>query len=142
MPRRLRGGSPTTDAAVAAVTAVFARWEARCSLYDPDSELSRIGRGELALVDASEAVRDAYELALHWRARTGGAFTPHRGDGLIDLNGVVKALAIAESGAALDGLGLARWGIDAGGDVLVGGVGRGRRRLAGRHRRSRPTVAS
>ena len=114
--------SPTTDVAVAAVTEVFARWEARCSLYDPHSELSRIGRGELALVDASEPVRDAYELALHWRARTGGAFTPHRGDGLVDLNGVVKALAIAESGAALDGLGLARWGIDAGGDVLVGGV--------------------
>ncbi|RNB45279.1 FAD:protein FMN transferase [Agromyces tardus] len=118
----LEAESPTTAAAVAAVGEVFARWEAHCSLYDPASELSRIGRGELGLVDAGEEVRGAYELALHWRARTGGSFTPHRGDGLIDLNGVVKALAIAESGAALDGLGVTRWGIDAGGDVLVGGA--------------------
>ena len=107
------------DAAVAAVAAVFARWEARCSLFDPTSELSRVGRGELALTDASEDVRDAYALALHWRDATGGTFTPHRGDGLIDLNGVVKALAVEEAGVALDRAGFARWAIDAGGDVLV-----------------------
>lgn len=108
--------------AVDAVTEVFARWESRCSLHRQESELSRIARGELPLVEACEEVRGAYELALHWRSRTGGAFTPHRGDGVIDLNGVVKALAMAESGAALDELRLDRWGIDAGGDVLVGGV--------------------
>ena len=111
------------DAAVAAVGAAFARWEARCSLFMPDSELSRIGRGELALADASDDVRGAYAMALDWRARTGGAFTPHRGDGLIDLNGVVKAVAIAEAGAALDRAGFARWAVDAGGDVLVAAAG-------------------
>ncbi|MUN07093.1 FAD:protein FMN transferase [Agromyces luteolus] len=107
------------DAAVAATAAVFARWEARCSLFDPRSELSRVGRGELALVDASAEVRDAYALALHWRDATDGAFTPHRGDGLIDLNGVVKALAVEEAGEALDRAGFAGWAIGAGGDVLV-----------------------
>jgi thiamine biosynthesis lipoprotein len=107
------------DAAVAAVAAVFARWEARCSLFDPDSELSRVGRGELALIDASADLRDAYALALHWRDATDGDFTPHRGDGLIDLNGVVKALAVEEAGEALDRAGFAGWAIDAGGDVLV-----------------------
>ncbi|WP_353816022.1 FAD:protein FMN transferase [Agromyces sp. SYSU T00266] len=107
------------DAATAAVVEVFARWESRCSLFDPSSELSRIGRGELALVDASADVRDAYALALHWRDATDGAFTPHRGDGLIDLNGVVKALAVEEAGEALDRAGLAGWAINAGGDVLV-----------------------
>ena len=39
------------------VDAVFRRWEARCSLFDPASELSRIRRGELALPDAGEEVR-------------------------------------------------------------------------------------
>ena len=107
------------DAAVEAVAAVFARWEARCSLFDPASQLSRVGRGELALPEVGREVRDAYAIALDWRSRTGGAFTPHRGDGLIDLDGVVKALAIAEAGAALDRAGFARWAVDAGGDVLV-----------------------
>ena len=121
---RLDGASDSfdADAATAAVADAFGRWEQSCSLYDTGSELSRIGRGELALLDAGDDVRGAYEIASAWRARTGGAFTPHRGDGLIDLNGVVKALAITESGSALDRLGLSRWGIDAGGDVLVGGA--------------------
>ena len=114
-----------TDAALAAVTRSFARWEARCSLFDEDSELSRVGSGELALTDASEELRGAYELALHWRSSTGGEFTPHRGDGVIDLNGVVKALAIAEAGTALEDLGHRSWGVDAGGDVLVSALGPG-----------------
>ncbi|WP_242492371.1 FAD:protein FMN transferase, partial [Agromyces binzhouensis] len=116
------------DAAADAVAAVFARWEARCSLFDPVSELSRVGRGELALVDASADVRDAYALALHWRDATDGAFTPHRGDGVIDLNGVVKALAVEEAGEALDRAGFAGWAIGAGGDVLVAMTAGGRER--------------
>ncbi|GGI48116.1 thiamine biosynthesis lipoprotein [Agromyces flavus] len=107
------------DTAVAAVAAIFARWEVRCSLFDPASELSRVGRGELALTDASADVRDAYALALRWRDATDGVFTPHRGDGVIDLNGVVKALAVEEAGVALDRAGFAQWAVDAGGDVLV-----------------------
>ncbi len=40
-----------------------------------------------------------YALALDWRERTHGAFTPHRPDGVLDLSGVVKALAIRDAGA-------------------------------------------
>jgi thiamine biosynthesis lipoprotein len=101
------------------VRAVFERWGSNCSLFDPRSELSRVARGELSLPEASEEVRDAYALALAWRGRTGGRFTPHRGDGVIDLNGVVKALAVEEAGAALDRRGRAAWAVDAGGDILV-----------------------
>lgn len=107
------------DRVVACAQSAFARWEARCSLFDPNSELSRIGRGALALADADPRVRDAYALAMHWRAATDGAFTPHRGDGRIDLNGVVKALAAVEAGEAISAVGIGRWAIDAGGDVLV-----------------------
>ncbi|GAA2046420.1 FAD:protein FMN transferase [Agromyces tropicus] len=127
-PGRAARDAGTTDASTAepsdaralgAVGDVFARWESRCSLFDPDSELSRIARGELRLLDASAEVRDAYALALHWRDATDGRFTPHRGDGVLDLNGVVKALAVEEAGEALDLLGRTDWAIDAGGDVLA-----------------------
>lgn len=117
----LRGAAPET---VAAVRAVFAGYDRRYSLYDPASVLSRIAAGSLRLADAPEQVRDVYALALDWRERTGGAFTPHRPDGVIDLSGVVKALAIRDAGAVLDTV-AADWMVSAGGDVLVRGHHRG-----------------
>ena len=98
---------------------VFAHYNARFSLYLPDSELSRIADGSLRLADASSELRDAYSRALEWRSLTGGAFTPHRPDGVIDLSGIVKALAIEASGQLLvdDG----DWILNAGGDVLTSG---------------------
>jgi thiamine biosynthesis lipoprotein ApbE len=104
-----------------AVGGVFARWDARFSLYRDDSELSRINRGELRLTHASPMLRECYAVALDWRDRTDGVFTPHRADGVLDLSGVVKALAIDEAGEALRGLGLIDWSINAGGDILVAG---------------------
>ncbi len=105
----------------ALVEPVFRRWDERFSLYREDSELSRIARGNIRLTEASEHVRGCYALALEWRDRTNGVFTPHRADGVIDLSGVVKALAIAEAGEALTAQGLLNWSINAGGDVLVSG---------------------
>nr|WP_104128056.1 FAD:protein FMN transferase [Cryobacterium sp. Y57] len=108
-------------AAVEAVETVFRRWDERFSLYREDSELSRIARGDIRLTEASKSLRTCYALALDWRERTQGVFTPHRADGVIDLSGVVKALAIAEAGAVLTVSSPANWSINAGGDVLVGG---------------------
>ena len=105
--------------AVDLVETVFHRWDEQFSLYREDSELSRIARGDIRLTEASQSLRTCYALALDWRERTQGVFTPHRADGVIDLSGVVKALAIAESGAALTARGTANWSINAGGDVLV-----------------------
>ena len=84
-----------------AVEHAMAAWDATFSLYRPDSELSRIAAGTLDLADSTERVRDTYALALSWSGRTDGAFTPHRPDGVLDLDGVVKALAIAEAGEIL-----------------------------------------
>ncbi|WP_248703348.1 MULTISPECIES: FAD:protein FMN transferase [unclassified Curtobacterium] len=113
----LRGATPE---AAAEVRAVFASYDHRYSLYDPASVLSRIADGSLRLSDTPASVRDVYALALDWRERTGGAFTPHRPDGVVDLSGVVKALAIRDAGAVLDGI-ADDWMISAGGDVLVRG---------------------
>ena len=118
----LRLGCADADAgAVELVESVFHRWDEQFSLYRENSELSRVARGDIRLTEASEGLRNCCALALDWRDRTQGVFTPHRADGVIDLSGVVKALAIAEAGAVLGLGGFADWSINAGGDVLVRG---------------------
>lgn len=107
------------DAPIAAVQGVFADADALFSLYRPDSEASRIARGELALTASSPRMRDAYADALGWRAATDGAFTPHRPDGVVDLSGTVKARAMAEAARLL---GDGDWLLAVGGDVLGSGT--------------------
>jgi thiamine biosynthesis lipoprotein len=104
---------------VPAIEAVFADYNRRFSLYLPGSELSRIADGSLRLSHASSILRDAYAIALEWRSLTAGAFTPHRPDGVIDLSGIVKALALDAAGALLADSG--DWILNAGGDVLTSG---------------------
>jgi thiamine biosynthesis lipoprotein len=104
---------------MAALESIFRTVDGRYSLYRADSELSRIADGRLTLLTASQTLRDSYARSLEWRHATGGLFTPHRPDGVLDLNGIVKAEAIAEAGALLDSDGCNRWTIDVGGDILV-----------------------
>lgn len=106
-------------AAMPSVQEIFSSTEARFSLYLPDSELSSIARGDLALPDASEELIATYTRALAWRTRTDGAFTPHRPDGVLDLNGIVKAEAIERTGAVLDATGCPDWTVNVGGDILA-----------------------
>lgn len=113
------------DAAVAPlarIESVFADAEARFSLYREDSELSRINDNRSSLLDGGDEVRSAYEIASEWRIRTSGAFTPTRPDGLLDLNGVVKALAMRDAGAVLDDAGCRDWTLVVGGDLLTAGL--------------------
>ncbi|MGO4122471.1 FAD:protein FMN transferase [Arthrobacter sp. YAF16] len=99
----------------------FGELDARFSLYRPGSEASRLAAGELSLREASQELRDCYADAAEWRLQTEGAFTPERPDGVPDLSGLVKGLAIKEAGALLQSRGLADWCLNAGGDVLVAG---------------------
>lgn len=122
----LRTAGPTPGPALLrAVEAGFDDADRRFSLYRPDSELSRVARGDLPLRRASTALRDAYADALEWRSRTTGAFTPHRPDGVIDLNGIVKASTMATAAGILDAAGETDWLLNVGGDIL------GRGNLAG-----------
>lgn len=106
------------EVALGRVRAVFEDAEARFSLYRPDSELSGIRGGTLRLADASAELREMYALAIDWRIATDGAFTPHRPDGMIDLDGVVKAWAMERAARELR----TDWCLNVGGDVLVSGV--------------------
>jgi len=99
------------------IRAVLDRWESIFSLYRPETELSQVASGRLALAQTSPIVREVYATALEWSARTDGAFTPHRPDGVLDLNGIVKALAISDVGVILERAG--RWSVNVGGDILA-----------------------
>lgn len=105
----------------ALVRDVFGAVEARFSLYRSDSELSRIAAGELAFTDTSDQVRQVYTDALTWSGQTGGAFTPHRADGVIDLNGIVKARAMSAASDVLSAAGCINWSLVVGGDVITSG---------------------
>ncbi|MHB1172339.1 MAG: FAD:protein FMN transferase [Lacisediminihabitans sp.] len=106
----------------AQIEETFRSLDERFSLYRPHSELSRIASHGIELPNASIEVRDTYALAVHWRNATRGAFTPERPDGTVDLNGVVKAIAIDRAGQALSAAGATNWCVNAGGDILYGGV--------------------
>ena len=107
--------SPKLDA----VREAFRDVDERFSLYRPGSELSRIASGVLALGQASTILRASYERSNEWRIHTDGLFSPHRPDGVLDLNGIVKAEAIESAGAILDHAGCSAWTINVGGDILV-----------------------
>ncbi len=100
---------------------IFTAADGRFSLYRSDSELSLIAAGEATLAGSSAELRRMYTLALDWRAATGGDFTAHRPDGVVDLSGVVKSWAMAASGAWLHSEGYPDWCLNAGGDVLCSG---------------------
>ena len=114
-------GGAELDAAAAAVERVFAGLDEIFSLYRPDSEASRLARGELSLREASAGMRDRYADALSWRLMTEGAFSPERPDGVLDLSGIIKGYAIGQAGEALRARGITDWCLNAGGDVLVMG---------------------
>ena len=103
------------------VEMIFEAYDHRFSLYRQNSELSQIAAGK-PLEESSAEMREAYAAALHWRTLTDGAFTPHRPDGVIDLSGIVKALAMDAAGAVLEaGQDNAGWILNAGGDILTSG---------------------
>ena len=114
-------GEPLAELAapLSGIEDLFSAAEQRFSLYRADSELSLIAHAAMSLADSSEAMRGTYARALEWRAQTGGFFSPHRPDGVLDLNGIVKAEAIERAGAYLDQVGLQRWTINVGGDILT-----------------------
>ena len=97
--------------------------EARFSTYRPDSEISRIGRGELAEADASPEVRFVLGMCDDLHRTTGGWFDArgHRADGLLDPSGLVKGWAVEEAALLLDDAGARNYACNCGGDVIARG---------------------
>jgi thiamine biosynthesis lipoprotein len=116
------------------VAAILERWEETFSLFRAESELSRLNRSQAHVLTVTPLFARALEAALDVAAETGGLVDPtlsgrwrevglsgrllSRPPGLaLDLNGVVKALAVDNAVTTLDGPGF----VSVGGDLAVRG---------------------
>lgn len=117
-----------------AVAATFEEWEDAFSLFRPDSELSRVNRSPARVVAISPLFSRTLAVALDVAAETDGLVDPtlcgrwrdvrlagrllSRPPGLaLDLNGVVKSLAVDAAAELIEGNGF----VSAGGDIAVRG---------------------
>jgi FAD:protein FMN transferase len=97
------------------------RWvDATFSTYRPDSAISRLNDGTLALRDADPDVRDVLDRCEDLRARTGGCFDV-RARGPLDPSAFVKGWAVEAVAAMLGEAGARNLCVHAGGDVCVRG---------------------
>ena len=97
------------------------RWvDATFSTYDPASEISQLGRGELALREAHPLVRSVLARCERLRRRTGGYFDVRAG-GALDPSGLVKGWAVQRAGRMLEAAGARNVCVDAGGDLFLRG---------------------
>jgi thiamine biosynthesis lipoprotein len=104
-------------AAVQAVWASLRQADRVFSTFRPDSDISRIDRGELTVADADPAVAAVLEIAERARLATAGAFDVCYA-GRLDPSGIVKGWAAVRAGTLIDLAG-ADWYLNAGGDVLL-----------------------
>jgi len=95
----------------------------RFSPFEPESEVGRLMRGEVATTDVSDDLAEILETAEAVQILSDGAFDigGHRDDGAPDPTAVVKGWAVVRAGAILEAGGVTRFYLSAGGDVLVRG---------------------
>lgn len=88
------------------------------SLYKPDSEVSRLNRGDLAWENASVEQIEVRKLCEAWRSKTSGFFDARSGTEY-DPSGVVKVWAAARAASFLEANGIRSFTLNAGGDVYL-----------------------
>ncbi|GLZ32847.1 FAD:protein FMN transferase [Lentzea sp. NBRC 105346] len=95
--------------------------DARFSPFKSDSEVSRLGRGELSPDELTPDLVEVLDLCAWYEEATGGAFKlclPGRG---LDPCAVVKGWAVERAGEVLLGGGARNFCLNAGGDVFAAG---------------------
>lgn len=96
--------------------------DARFSTYKPDSEISRLRRGEVVEAECSLDVRHVLAACDYLATVTDGAFDARRRpDGRLDPSGFVKGWAIEEAAWLIDSAGGRNYWINAGGDIVARG---------------------
>ena len=110
----------TWQQAVDDVVAWLHRVDAVFSTYRPDSDISRMRRGELAAADADAMVPEVLDLCERLRAETDGYFTAYR-DGRVDPTGLVKGWAIEQASRRLSTWGSSNHAVNGGGDMQLAG---------------------
>lgn len=111
------------EAALEEAVAVLHDIDRRFSLYRPESELSRYGRGELREADLSADIQWVLGVCDALALSSEGAFDArrHRADGVVDPSGFVKGWAVERAADRLEAAGACNFSIAAGGDVLTRG---------------------
>jgi thiamine biosynthesis lipoprotein len=100
----------------------FRSVDARFSTYRPDSEISRLNRGELAPGDAHPDVREILASCEALRLATRGYFDVRAADpAIIDPSGLVKGWSVDRVVSILERGGMRDFAVSAGGDVVVRG---------------------
>ena len=109
------GQDPETGALGGAVR--WLHWvDATFSPYRDDSDVSRLGRGSLALADCAPELVEVLSACAEISARSGGYFSTTPG-GRFDPSGYVKGWAIERAAAMLTAAGSAEHSVNGGGDV-------------------------
>lgn len=108
------------DDAISEVTAWLHHVEAVFSTYRPDSDISRLRRGELSAETASPLVPEVLGLCARAERETAGYFTASWGTGT-DPTGLVKGWAIERASQLLRGRGSRNHAVNGGGDIQTAG---------------------
>ena len=108
------------ESAMDAVFAWFHDVDETFSTFRPDSEISRLSRGELREHECSSDVREVLALCEEVRVCSYGSFNIRRG-GEIDPLGLVKGWSAERASTMLEAAGARNFFINAGGDVVVRG---------------------
>ncbi|MEY9969102.1 thiamine biosynthesis lipoprotein [Streptacidiphilus sp. MAP12-16] len=90
------------------------------STYRTDSQISRLGRGELALADCDPDVAEVLALGAE-AERVGDGFFSVRPAGTLDPSGVVKGWAVERAATILRAAGSLNHSVNGGGDVQTSG---------------------
>lgn len=96
------------------------RLDALFSTYRPESELSRLARGELTLPQCDPLISEALGHCREAAAATDGWFTAYP-DGRLDPSGWVKGWAVERASQLLTEAGLVHHSVTGGGDVQTSG---------------------
>jgi thiamine biosynthesis lipoprotein len=116
----VRDPAPDTPGALRRIVERLHRIDAVFSTYRPESQISRLGRGELALADCDPEVRTVLAACCEVAAETDGYFTEQPG-GRLDPSGWVKGWAVEEAAALLRESGARQYCVSGGGDVQTSG---------------------
>ncbi|HZX56672.1 MAG TPA: FAD:protein FMN transferase [Ilumatobacteraceae bacterium] len=111
------------QSAIEAMWVQLDRLEDLFSTFRDSSEISRINRGELHLLDASPEVIEVVDACTWLEHASDGAFRARRpGDTLLDPAGFVKGWAAELAAQHLDRAGLQHWYLSVGGDIQTRGT--------------------
>jgi FAD:protein FMN transferase len=100
----------------------FRQVDATFSTYRSDSEISRLNRGEVALGDAHDDVREVLARCEELRVATRGYFDVRAASpDVVDPSGLVKGWAVDRAAAILDDAGVQNYAVNAGGDMRLSG---------------------